>query len=548
MEFENFKYRLEKSDGMELSVQKTNRPKYEHSKVEFKTVFWCSRNGKKGSTGRGKKTGLSSCPCRLVVKKLKDSDFLEIEYINVHSHPTGIENVKHTNVSKSVREIVETALRAGYQKSTIQSLIEKDKSLKLRDRNISDKEFQRINRRVELQRFGYHSDDSKSVAKWIEALEKTGELKSLKIGNNNTNSFLWSFKIFVNNPTVSLSIVIDEEEKQNFVFLNKLYQNLQNLSYRIHFSSNPIKNMIGYDRSQIYMFWADNFTKSEFVAFVDTDTFFTTKIFECDLFVHGKPRVSPWLKEPTGKQWKKFHKTSTDLIGKTQPFQAMSYFPVILKTKHLSEIRKHIEEKSKNTNFNDVLKKYIRISRKYQSYPSFSQFHIMISYIWYYKKSEYFWDIVSLKSLREPSMEKYTSEAGIKEKDLINYLPRIAVHSKYENMTLSELKIYSLCHFFYRNNFLMPKICSYVDFMQINILQWKFENVKFYRNNSRILEDKRFKTIKNCSFFKNKLRYKNLIKNLRETETLGLALTKINNPHNSRQKADINLTEFIRFI
>ena len=184
MEFENFKYRLEKSDGMELSVQKTNRPKYEHSKVEFKTVFWCSRNGKKGSTGRGKKTGLSSCPCRLVVKKLKDSDFLEIEYINVHSHPTGIENVKHTNVSKSVREIVETALRAGYQKSTIQSLIEKDKSLKLRDRNISDKEFQRIYRRVELQRFGYHSYDSKSVAKWIEALEKTGELKSLKIGNN----------------------------------------------------------------------------------------------------------------------------------------------------------------------------------------------------------------------------------------------------------------------------------------------------------------------------------------------------------------------------
>ena len=96
LEFENFKYRLEKSDGMELSVQKTNRPKYEHSKVEFKTVFWCSRNGNKGPTGKGKKTGLSSCPCRLVVKKLKGSDFLEIEYINVNSHPTGIENIKHT--------------------------------------------------------------------------------------------------------------------------------------------------------------------------------------------------------------------------------------------------------------------------------------------------------------------------------------------------------------------------------------------------------------------------------------------------------------------
>ena len=55
----------------------------------------------------------------------------------------------------------------------------------MRDRNISDKKFQRIYRLVELQRFGYHSDDSKSVVKWIEALEKTGELKGLKIGINN---------------------------------------------------------------------------------------------------------------------------------------------------------------------------------------------------------------------------------------------------------------------------------------------------------------------------------------------------------------------------
>ena len=30
-------------------------------------------------------------------QKLKDSDFLEVEYINVHSHPTGIEPAHTTD-------------------------------------------------------------------------------------------------------------------------------------------------------------------------------------------------------------------------------------------------------------------------------------------------------------------------------------------------------------------------------------------------------------------------------------------------------------------
>ena len=62
--FEEFKYNLEKSNNIELIVQKTNSPQSDKSPVKIKTVYWCSRNGNKSASGKGKKTDLSSCPCR----------------------------------------------------------------------------------------------------------------------------------------------------------------------------------------------------------------------------------------------------------------------------------------------------------------------------------------------------------------------------------------------------------------------------------------------------------------------------------------------------
>lgn len=40
------------------------------------------------------------------------------------------------------------------------------------------------------------------------------------------------------------------------------------------------------------MFWADNYTSSEFVGFVDTDAVFLTYIDREDLFEDGKPVVN----------------------------------------------------------------------------------------------------------------------------------------------------------------------------------------------------------------------------------------------------------------
>ena len=43
-------------------------------------------------------------------------------------------------------------------------------------------------------------------------------------------------------------------------------------------ASAPAPYRTGLDRQQWYMFWADNFTRSEYVGFVDADTLFITYV------------------------------------------------------------------------------------------------------------------------------------------------------------------------------------------------------------------------------------------------------------------------------
>ena len=60
----------------------------------------------------------------------------------------------------------------------------------------------------------------------------------------------------------------------------------------------------GHDRQQLVMFWADNFTASEYVGFVDTDTLFITQVVERDLFdTTGRPVVIGIVGKPQNDWW-----------------------------------------------------------------------------------------------------------------------------------------------------------------------------------------------------------------------------------------------------
>jgi hypothetical protein len=60
----------------------------------------------------------------------------------------------------------------------------------------------------------------------------------------------------------------------------------------------------------------------------------------------------------------------------------MSYFPVIIKTKHLQELREYIE-KYHNTSFNEAFFKF--------SDQLYAQFNIFCTYLWNFHKNEYVW-------------------------------------------------------------------------------------------------------------------------------------------------------------
>ena len=82
-----------------------------------------------------------------------------------------------------------------------------------------------------------------------------------------------------------LSVYVDKRRKYIPTF---------DLSSLLNVTYGPISSIYksGYDRQQWMMFWADNFSTSEYIGFVDSDTLFTTYIDLEDLFEQGKPVVN----------------------------------------------------------------------------------------------------------------------------------------------------------------------------------------------------------------------------------------------------------------
>lgn len=140
--------------------------------------------------------------------------------------------------------------------------------------------------------------------------------------------FLRSFLLFwpLQQSNTSLTVVFDEE-KRSFSGFAALHKNL-NESVRamihgglnIYFNQPYSVHLSGHDRQQLIMFWADNFTNSEFVGFVDTDCVFITYVDRDDLFENGKPVINAriGLDSPYSKHydfWMKVPQATSKLIG-----------------------------------------------------------------------------------------------------------------------------------------------------------------------------------------------------------------------------------------
>lgn len=292
------------------------------------------------------------------------------------------------------------------------------------------------------------------------------------------NVFLWGYKNFAANNSTNLTLLLDEEEQNDISFNETLNKNLKNIKYSIFFIKKPIYKFNRFDKSQMYMFWADNFTTTSHVAFVDTDTLFTTKLFLSDLFVDNKPRISTTLRPEDNFFFAELTKRLNYLLGKKKVFHSMSYFPVLIKTNHLQKIRNHIQKNLNSSCFDEAI--YNSMSIKNVVYNSKShnlaQFDTMISFIWYFFKDEYYWDIIDMFQLNNKTLDN-----NLEVRKLINvnqYLPRVAVHWKYEKLgPLENVKLEALCNS-KQSFFKSVKKCKNVKYKNFR-LQWSFESINF---------------------------------------------------------------------
>jgi len=194
-------------------------------------------------------------------------------------------------------------------------------------------------------------------------------------------------------------------------------------------------SMTGHNRQQYVMSWADNFTSAKYVGFIDTNTMFSTRVLSEDLFVDDRPRVHGDMLGKTGF-WEVFADNHRNFTGFYDIMQAMSYFPVVIKTTHLPVIRAILMKGLDCKTFGEVFQKILnRTIVEYGMY-SYSQFSLMMNILYRERYDNYVYHTCQRFLNWNMAWETNPTLGKIPDEDLIPYL-HFALHWSY---TLDEDK------------------------------------------------------------------------------------------------------------
>jgi len=297
--------------------------------------------------------------------------------------------------------------------------------------------------------------------------------------NEFSDIFLRTISFFWPKEYINLLIILDEESTELETFKNKINNISTPKTNYTRFALNKLTfPMIGHDRQQLIQFWADNFTQSEYVGFVDTDTLFVSRVLHEDFFVDDKPRMQPvYGGPPLNEWWSKIPRSTHRALGFKEKFKGMSYFPVVIKLSHLSFIREHIRKHLNKTTFDEAFKDIITDSKSV-----YSQFNLMLNVLYEFYHDDYVWNIdEQTLNWNGPPIEGQIGslkEGGIREKEIRSPYPRKAVHFNYENelrMSIEEIMEMGRCYGTPLNA--LNKSCERFDVEnKLNRLEWIFEN------------------------------------------------------------------------
>ena len=199
-----------------------------------------------------------------------------------------------------------------------------------------------------------------------------------------------SLELFWKSPPLNVVFVTDPEAIENNVtnqiesLANSLLPSFANWSikYTQHVTARKGSKLIIEKNKQLPKFWSDNYTQSEYIGMLDTDTLFVTPVTSLDLFVDGKPLVRGAFGVPTAWFVIEWAKTIESILGVEYIANFMVYFPVIFKRQDFGKVRKYVQERN-NLTFFDTFTDIIS--------TSFSEFTIIGNYLWHFEHGSYFW-------------------------------------------------------------------------------------------------------------------------------------------------------------
>ena len=295
----------------------------------------------------------------------------------------------------------------------------------------------------------------------------------------------------------SMVVVLDRERSEDKRFGNDIQKSFP--FPRVCFmESVQTKGYSGKDRMQRDMFYPERCTSKKFVAYVDTDTMFVSRVVPDMLFVDGKPKVIGVYGYISNSYWGIISKYTVDLFKTKEVMRCMSYFPVIIKVEHMIQLRKYLE-KIHGLTFDELL---VNMTKKHP----FAQFNIMCQFIWLFHRDEYVF-YLQFQPNQKPGVSSATREDNAYFNNLnlshnhTHPLARVSLHYKYilEGWKSQEMYIHlfkaSIC--FMGGFKLCPSTCKHYskdslrkEMFAFDFLDWTWDSrcMEAQRNHYKELE------------------------------------------------------------
>ena len=226
-------------------------------------------------------------------------------------------------------------------------------------------------------------------------------------------------------PDISSMVVVLDNERQED---HKFAEAIQNVFPfpRICFMDRVDEHR-RFDRMQRDMLYPELCTSKKYVAYVDTDTMFVTRVIPEMLFDNGKPVIIGIYGKIAINPWNKAAKSTANIFKTKEVMKCMSTFPVIFHVEHMIKLRKYLEQLH-NMSFDKIL----NVKKDH----FFAQFNLMCQYIWMFHRDEYKFHFHQemVGNLPREGRENQTFYDKMITQELTEPIPRPCVHYKYHRL------------------------------------------------------------------------------------------------------------------